>query len=304
MKIGVLAAADNWVVRELERVAGDEHQLIPLQFTRLSTYLEGTGASCFCSGESNQDTECLDSLDAILVRPMPAGSLQQVVFRMNLLHQLAEQHHIAVLNPPPTIEASVDKYLCLEKIRGGEIDVPATCLAESASTALSQFRQLGMDSVVKPLFGSGGKGIQRVRELPLASELFSEKEAREEIIYQQAFIDHGDSDFRLLVIGERVLGMRRTHPGNWITNIQQGATAHPHRPTPREIEIARLAAARLGASLAGVDLLYDRSGHPWVIEVNACPGWQALASVSDVDISALVLEQVLSEVKPGLPQAP
>ena len=108
----------------------------------------------------------------------------------------------------------------------------------------------------------------------------------------------------VLVIGERVLGMRRTHPGNWITNIQQGATAHPHRPTPREIEIARLAAARLGASLAGVDLLYDRSGHPWVIEVNACPGWQALASVSDVDISALVLEQVLSEVKPGLPQAP
>ena len=297
MRLGVLAAADNWVVQELERVAGETHQVVPLPFTRLSASLAGDGNSLFRSGESIQDSECLDSLDAILVRPMPAGSLQQVVFRMNLLQQLAEQHQVVVLNPPATIEAAVDKYLCLEKIRGGQIDVPTTCLAESATTALAHFRQLGMDSVVKPLFGSGGKGIQRLREIESASELFSASAERGEIIYQQSFIDHGDSDIRLLVIGDRVLGMRRTCPGNWVTNIQQGATAHPHQPSSREIEIARLAAARLGAHLAGVDLLYDRSGHPWVIEVNACPGWQALDQVSELDISALVLEQILQEVE-------
>ena len=301
MRIGVLAAADNWVFRELERVAGDQHQLIPLQFTGLSTQLKAGCKSLFYSGESKQGTDDLDSLDAILIRPMPAGSLQQVVFRMNVLHQVAEQHSIAILNPPSTIEASVDKYLCLEKIRGGEITVPLTCLAESTSAALLQFEQMGKDSVVKPLFGSGGKGIQRIQELSLAEELFAGKVEQGEIIYQQAFIEHGDSDLRLLVIGEQVLGMRRTHPGNWVTNIQQGAVPHPHLPTAQEAGIARLAANRIGARMAGVDLLYDGLGHPWVIEVNACPGWQALASVSDIDISALVLEQILSEVENGPP---
>ncbi len=296
MRIGVLGSPTSWVFREMERVAADVHDMVPIPFSQLSAGLDGPGTSLFCSNESSECREWLDSLDAILIRPMPLGSLQQVVFRMNLLQQLSQQHRVLVLNSPATIESSVDKYLCLEKIRGGKIEVPATFLAESAATALLHFRQLAMDSVIKPLFGSGGNGIERVQELAVASKLFSQKVENGEIIYQQQFIDHGDTDFRLLVIGDRVLGMQRTHPGHWITNIQQGAIASRHTPTPIEIEIARLAADRLGAQMAGVDLMYDRSGRPLVIEVNACPGWQAISNVSDTDISALVLDQLVAEV--------
>lgn len=296
MRIGVLGSPASWVFREMVRAAADVHEMVALQFSQLSAGFDGSGTSLFCSSESSERREWLDSLDAILIRPMPSGSLQQVVFRMNLLQQLSQQHRVVILNPPPTIESSVDKYLCLEKIRGGKIEVPATFLAESAATALLHFRQLAMDTVIKPLFGSGGNGIERVQEIAVASKLFSQKVENGEIIYQQQFIDHGDTDLRLLVIGDRVLGMQRTHAGHWITNIQQGARASHHTPTPIEIEIARLAAARLGAQIAGVDLMYDRSGRPLVIEVNACPGWQAISNVSDEDISALVLDQLVAEV--------
>ena len=231
MRIGVLDSPASWVFREMERVAGDVHEMVAIQFSQLSAGLDGSGTSLFCSSESSERREWLDSLDAILIRPMPSGSLQQVVFRMNLLQQLSQQHRVVILNPPPTIESSVDKYLCLEKIRGGKIEVPATFLAESAATALLHFRQLAMDTVIKPLFGSGGNGIERVQEIAVASKLFSQKVENGEIIYQQQFIDHGDTDLRLLVIGDRVLGMQRTHAGHWITNIQQGqgpVTIHQH----------------------------------------------------------------------------
>jgi len=56
--------------------------------------------------------------------------------------------------------------------------------------------------------------------------------------------------------------------------------------------MARRAAAAVGAPLAGVDILPGRDGLLYVIEVNAVPGWQALAEVSGADVAALVLELV------------
>jgi glutathione synthase/RimK-type ligase-like ATP-grasp enzyme len=48
----------------------------------------------------------------------------------------------------------------------------------------------------------------------------------------------------------------------------------------------------VGAPLAGVDLLPGRDGQLYAIEVNAVPGWQALAKALNVDVAAMVLEYV------------
>ena len=49
--------------------------------------------------------------------------------------------------------------------------------------------------------------------------------------------------------------------------------------------------------LAGVDLLPGRDGELYAIEVNAVPGWKALAAALDVDIARVVLEYVERAVK-------
>ena len=54
----------------------------------------------------------LANASGILVRMMPAGSLEQVVYRMDALHRL-QRAGVPVLNPPRAVEASVDKYLAL-----------------------------------------------------------------------------------------------------------------------------------------------------------------------------------------------
>jgi len=55
------------------------------------------------------DTD-LSGCDALLVRSMPPGSLEQVVFRMDALARV-EQQGTPVLNPPRALEIAIDKYL-------------------------------------------------------------------------------------------------------------------------------------------------------------------------------------------------
>jgi len=52
------------------------------------------------------------------------------------------------------------------------------------------------------------------------------------------------------------------------------------------------AASATGAWFAGVDLLYDRDGRCYVIEVNAVPGWKAFGRVNDMDIATVFLRRI------------
>ena len=86
--------------------------------------------------------------------------------------------------------------------------------------------------------------------------------------------------------------MRRIHPTDWRTNVSRGATTEPLEVTPQLAEIARRSAAAVGAPLAGVDVLPARDGGLYVLEVNAVPGWRALAPTVGVDVAQLVLDLI------------
>ena len=50
------------------------------------------------------------------------------------------------------------------------------------------------------------------------------------------------------------------------------------------------AARAVGAVAAGVDLLFDPDRQAWVVlEVNAVPGWRALAAATGVDVASALL---------------
>ena len=71
------------------------------------------------------------------------------------------------------------------------------------------------------------------------------------------------------------------------------AAAEAVRPGP-ELERLALAATRaVGARMAGVDLLPDAAGRLSVLEVNAVPGWKALAGATGMDIAAEVLRELI-----------
>jgi tetrahydromethanopterin:alpha-L-glutamate ligase len=233
----------------------------------------------------------LGSVDGVLVRMMPPGSLEQVIFRMDALHRL-EARGVPVLNPPRAVEAAVDKYLALAMLASGGLPVPQTWVGESAAEAQEAFEALGGDVVVKPLFGSEGRGLVRVSDPELALRTFRTLERLGSVLYVQRYVKNPGFDVRVFVLGGRVLGaMRRfASAGEWRTNVAVGGRPEACELEPEVERLALRSARAVGAIMAGVDLLPDLENGGWtVLEVNAVPGWKALASETGVDVAAAIL---------------
>jgi ribosomal protein S6--L-glutamate ligase len=289
MRFAVLAAADSWYARDLARAATGDFEITTLPFSEITAGIGGELRVISAGRE-------LADFDAVIVRTMPPGSLEQVVFRMDCLARYEAAGGV-VINPARAIEAAVDKFLTSAKLQAAGLLTPRTIVCQTADDAMAAFEQLGGDVVLKPIFGSEGRGITRLNDEALALRAFKMLAQLGAVLYVQEFIEHEGCDLRLLLIGERVLAMRRKNPLDWRTNISRGAKAEAFIPDNSLIAIARRAAAAVGAPLAGVDLLPGRDGRLYAIEVNAVPGWKGLAKALDVDVARLVLEFVAEQVR-------
>jgi ribosomal protein S6--L-glutamate ligase len=278
MRIAILCSGTGWHVRDLLRAAASlGHDAQPVDFRRLSA-----GVAC--------GPQPLAGFDAVLVRTMPPGSLEQVVFRMDLL-----QHASAlVLNPPRALEACVDKYLASARLHAAGLPVPRTVACQTADSALEAFEALGRDVIVKPLFGSEGRGMLRIADPELAWRCFRAIERTGGILYLQERIRHPGWDLRVFLLGGRPLAAMRRHArgDDWRTNVAQGGIAEHVVPGDEEVALARQAAALLGAEAAGVDLLQGPGGEWHVLEVNAVPGWRALAPTAGLDVAAALVRHI------------
>jgi ribosomal protein S6--L-glutamate ligase len=186
----------------------------------------------------------------------------------------------------------VDKYLSLSLLERAGIPVPPTVCTESARDALAAFDQLGGDVVIKPLFGSEGRGLVRVSDRELAWRTFHTLERLGAVIYAQRIVRHPGFDYRAFVVGGRVIGaMRRAAPrGDWRTNVALGGQPESCALEAETTRLALAAAEAVGVAMAGVDLLDDLDrGAPVVLEVNAVPGWRALKRVTNLDVAAEIL---------------
>jgi ribosomal protein S6--L-glutamate ligase len=283
MRIALLASGTGWHVRDLQRAAGQlGHVAVPVDFRRVAASI-GAGA------------DSLAAFDAGLVRTMSPGSLEQVVFRMDALHRL-QARGVPVLNPPAAVETCVDKYLATARLEAAGLPVPPTIVCQHAEAALEAYAALGGDVVVKPLFGSEGRGMLRVTNEEMAWRAFRTLERLQAVLYLQRFIQHPGWDLRILVLGGRVLtAMRRHSRGDWRTNVAQGGSGEPVDLAADEERLALAAAAAVGAPIAGVDLLPGPAGEWYVLEVNAVPGWRALGPTTGVDVAVAVVSYLTQE---------
>lgn len=130
----------------------------------------------------------------------------------------------------------------------------------------------------------------RLSDPDMAWRCFRALERVQAVLYLQQFVPHPGWDVRVFLLGGRILAAMRRHARDgWRTNVAQGGRAEPIELTEEEEWLALRAAAALGAPIAGVDLLPGPRGETYVIEVNAVPGWRALAPVTGVDVAASVI---------------
>jgi RimK family alpha-L-glutamate ligase len=233
-------------------------------------------------------------LDALIIRPIGRGSLEELVFRMDMLYKL-ERSGFYMVNPPEAIEHCVDKYDILAILEDEGIPVPRTVATESVAEALKAFKELGGDVVIKPVFGSRGMGATRVVDADIADTVFKAITFHHGVIYLQEFVPHGHSDIRAFVVDGHVIAAMRRVAEDWKTNYSRGA-----RPTPTTLskefeDLAVKAAKAVGCRVAGVDILEGPDG-PKIVDVNSQPGWKGLQIVTKVNIADEIVSFILSEI--------
>jgi ribosomal protein S6--L-glutamate ligase len=292
MELAVAAHDRHWHWDDLCRAAGQKHELTRVDLRRLQVQLARDGAPPQISTAETR----LNDFSLLLLLGIPGGTLEQVVFRMDALAAL-QLTGVKVLNPPRAIETCVDKYLTLQRLAAAGLPIPRTAVCQTLEQTLEATKQLGNDVVLKPLFGSEGKGLERATNLEELRAIALRWLEAGRVLYLQEFIPHAGWDLRLLVIGERVWVMRRSNTQDWRTNASRGATNSRWTPNHRELEFALKAAATVGAPIAGVDLVYDQHGAPYLLEVNSAPGWKYISAATGTDIAAELLEFCAQQTK-------
>lgn len=290
MRIAILSARPGWHTDELVRALearGSDGVVLP--YESLVAHLGRGGASRLAAGAEN-----LDACAGVLARIIPAGSLEQIIFRVDALHRL-EDRGVAVVNAPRAIERTVDKFWTTALLEQAGLAVPETVVCEDPEEAVAAFRALG-DVIVKPLFGSMGLGMVRVTTEEMAFRVFRTLETIRGVYYIQRALDHDGCDVRAFVVGERVIGAIERRAAGWRTNIARGARARPMALSAAWAELARRAARAVGADYAGVDLLPARDGTVYVVEVNGIPGWRGLQEATSVDVAAAIVDHLLGRL--------
>jgi RimK family alpha-L-glutamate ligase len=285
MKVGILGSPGGWHTEALRRAL--ERQNCHVSCLPISYLVTRISARPWVCGRE----EPLDGYDVLFVRTIPGGSLEQVIFRVDVLHRL-ENAGVRIVNPPMAIERTVDKYYTSTLLEDAGLPTPRTIVSERFDEALLAFDELGGDVVVKPLFGSEGQGIVRVSDPDTAYRVFRALELGRYVYYLQEFIPHGHEDIRVFVIGGEVVAAMVRRGNSWKTNIAQGASAE-RLAVDDELEQISLRATRVvGAEYAGVDILPLENGGYTVVELNGIPGWRGLQAATGVDVAELLANYI------------
>ena len=293
-EVAILGHDFGWHGEQLQRAfaqRGVSARWVPIRACQLTTVGPGIHLPGFGEGLPR----------AVFVRGIPGGTLEEIVFCLDILHAL---HHVGgtVYNPARAIERSVDKALTSWLLgRTGVPTPPAWALTDPERAAAIRRREeaAGHRLVLKPLFGAMGQGVRLLEPgcpLPRPEEL-------DGVYYLQRFVPPAAAgewcDWRVLVVNGEPAGAMQRFGGSWINNRAQGGDCRA-AVASRNLEEMAVAAARvLGLDYAGVDLIRDPAGGFQVLEVNGIPAWKGLQSVLPVDLAGRLADGLLHAAQCG-----
>jgi RimK family alpha-L-glutamate ligase len=284
----------DWHTRRLKRAfMAQGVEAVSLSLRECGFAVGGSGQGLRLSGFA-------DALpDGVFVRTISAGSFEQVTMRLGVLHALRELG-VPVHNDARAVERCVDKSMTSFLLHKQGIPTPATWSIESMAEARRVVRAEARPErplVLKPLFGSQGRGLQLVAglaTLPPAEEVAG-------VYYLQQFIRGraaGWRDWRVFVVGGRAIAAMIRHGKHWRTNASQGARCEGVPAMGELASLATAAAAAVGADYAGVDIIQDADDRYLVLEVNSMPAWAALQRVTAVDIAGALAAHLAAALRP------
>ncbi len=232
--------------------------------------------------------------DAVFVRGVPGGSLQEVVFYLDILHAL-KVLGVPVYNDGHAIEKSVDKGMTSFLLKNAGLNTPVTWVLKDRARALAIVEnelKAGRQVISKPLFGSQGEGVRRIEKM---TDLFWLTSSNG-VYYLQQFVNcegQGYSDIRVFVIAGKAIAAMKRRGKSWLNNVARGASCEKIQLNKKLAALAVDATQALVMNYAGVDLIEDSEGNYSIIEVNSIPAWKGLESVCDINVAEMLADDLI-----------
>lgn len=171
-----------------------------------------------------------------------------------------------------------DKFTSLAKLAVAGLPVMATYYCR-ASKILEKRKEiiakLGLPLVAKQVSTQRGQGVYLLKNEAGFDMILKEKPDRT-FLFQKYY--ENDEEYRVLVLGEGIGAYEqkiRAESEEFRSNVALGATEKfiDINRIPKETkEISVKACKELGIEVGGVDILVDRAGKRWLLEVNRGPG--------------------------------
>ena len=213
--------------------------------------------------------------------------------RIQILRQL-EAGGVPVWSSPDRLEAALDRYRMSVELAAAGIPLPDTVITEDVNEAIAAVERFG-SAVLKPLFTSKGRGMQRLDPALDVRRLLT-THAREHPgpFYLQRFEKHPGRDLGVAVLDGEYVGAYWRVAGHeqWMTTILSGGRYEKADPPAEAVELALRAAARFGLLFTGVDLVETDAGF-LAFEVSAFGGFRGLQEACGIDAAPLVAGAVL-----------
>lgn len=178
-----------------------------------------------------------------------------------LLHQAGAR----IINPVPAVTLMKDKYSATAALLPAGVPLPRTWMAESPAQ-LSEALETG-PIVVKPYFGSQGRGVHIVRtqaELDAIPDDFG-------ITFAQSYYESDGRDHKIYRIGDELFGVRRV----WPAKTYEDKLGEPFEVTGEMRDVTLRCGDAFGVDLYGLDVIMN-DDKPWVVDINTFPGFKGV----------------------------
>jgi [lysine-biosynthesis-protein LysW]---L-2-aminoadipate ligase len=261
---------------------------------RLLEAMERRGMAC-----EHVDTRALwSTLDGRARRWRGALNREIGLVRALYAARALEWTGVPVINDAAAIEVCGDKWRTSLALAASGLPVPRTALALTSEAALAALEDIGYPALIKPVTGSWGRLIIRLRDAEMASEVLEYVRAlpgpQSHLCYVQEFITTPGRDIRAIVIGGEFLGAVYRIAEGTRTNVARGARSERCRESAEIAKLATAAAAAVAADIAAVDLVEDPAGRVLLVEVNhrvEFSGFQA-AMGGQVDVAGRIADHL------------
>lgn len=233
----------------------------------------------------------IQKLDAVWVRFLNGQSLEEITTKLTYLH-LLDELNIYVHNSALAIEKTVDKVRTSGLLKINRILSPDT----NIWIGKKKKHIVKKDSLLKPIFGSQGKGIILVRKNTNLSEIKS----LGNVFYLQNFIgkikDQKFSDLRILVSNHKVIASMQRESKSFLTNVYQGASYHRIIISSDIIKLSEKISRIFKLGYGGIDIKIINKKN-FILEINSIPSWKNINSLYKEDLSEKLVQDFIKIIK-------